>query len=82
MFLTADYTAGAVDLGLTQYGDALQRGQFWNLPGFSPNYHVLLGAPSVASTVTVTVPTGKGNAYALSGGDFLGVVDTVYSARF
>jgi hypothetical protein len=78
MFLTADYTAGAVDLGVTQYGDALQRGQFWNLPGFSPNYHVLLGAPSVASTVTVTLPTGAGNAYALSGGGFLGVVDTTY----
>ena len=78
IFLNADYTAGPVDLGVTQYGDALQRAEFWNLPGFSHNYHVLLGGPTIAPTVTVTVPTGKGNAYALSGGGFMGVVDTQY----
>jgi hypothetical protein len=78
IFLTTDYTAGSVDLGITQYGDALQRAEFWNLPGFSPNYHVLLDAPSVAATTTVTVPSGKGNAYALSGGGFMGVLDTTY----
>src|SRR5579862_8233412 len=78
VFLTADYTAGSVDLGVTQYGDALQRAEFWNLPGFSLNYHVLLGTPSTAPTVTVTVPAGKGNAYAMSTGGFMGVVDTAY----
>jgi hypothetical protein len=78
IFLNADYTAGAVDLGATQYGDALQRAEFWNLPGFSTGYHVLLGSPTVAPTVTITVPAGKGNAYALSGGGFLGVLDTTY----
>src|SRR5262249_44189198 len=62
IFQVADYAAGSVDLGVTQYGDALQRAEFWNLPGFSRDYHVLLGAPSVAATVTVSVPAGKGNA--------------------
>jgi hypothetical protein len=78
IFQTADYTAGSVDLGVTQYGDALQRAEFWNLPGFSVDYHVLLGIPSVAAAVTVSVPAGKGNAYPLSGGGFLGVVDTTF----
>jgi len=78
IFQTADYTAGSVDLGVTQYGDALLRGEFWNLPGFSPDYHVLLGGPSIAPTVTISVPAGKGNAYALSGGGFIGLVDTTY----
>jgi hypothetical protein len=78
IFLTADYMAGSVDLGLTQYGDALQRGEFWNLPGFSPDYHVLLGTPSIAATVTVSVPAGMGNAYLLSSGGLVGVVDTFY----
>jgi hypothetical protein len=78
IFQTADYTAGSVDLGITQYGDALQRAEFWNLPGFSTDYHVLLGEPSVAPTITVTVPVGRGNAYALSGGGFMGVVDTTF----
>ena len=78
IFLAADYTAGSIDLGITLYGDALQRAEFWNLPGFSTNYHVLLGTPSVAPTTTITVPAGKGNAYALSGGGFMGVLDTTY----
>jgi len=78
IFQIADYKAGSIDLGTTQYGDALQRAQFWNLPGFSQGYHVVLGTPLVAPTVTVTVPPGKGNAYALSGGGFMGVLDTNY----
>jgi hypothetical protein len=78
IFLTADYKAGSVDLGISQYGDALQRSEFWSLPGFSHDYHVLLGTPSVAATITVTVPSGKGNAFALSSGGFMGVLDTTY----
>jgi hypothetical protein len=35
LFLTADYTTGGTDVGVTQYGDAIQRAEFWNLPGFS-----------------------------------------------
>jgi hypothetical protein len=78
IFLAANYKAGSVDLGTTQYGDSLQRAQFWNLPGFSSGYHVLLGTPSVAPTVTITVPANMGNAYSLSTGGFLGVVDTTF----
>jgi hypothetical protein len=36
IFQTADYMAGSVDLGVTQYGDALQRGEFWNLRDSHP----------------------------------------------
>jgi hypothetical protein len=78
VFSSANYGTGSVDLGVSQYGDALQRAQFWNLPGFSQGYHVLLGGPSVAQTVTFTVPSGAGNAYAMSNGRYIGVLDTVY----
>jgi hypothetical protein len=79
IFLTADYKAGPVDLGVTQFGDALQRAEFWNLAGFSvAGYHVLLGTPTVAPTITITVPSGMGNAFALSGGGFTGVLDPTY----
>ena len=78
IFQSADYTAKSVDLGVTQYGDALQRAEFWNLPGFSQNYHVLLGPPALAPTVTITVPSGKGNAFALAGGGFIGVLDPAF----
>ena len=75
IFLDADYTVGGTDLGITQYGDALQRGEFHKIPGFSQDYHVLLGAPTVmpTQTVTVTDPT-QGNLYRLRSGGLLGVV--------
>ena len=57
IFLTADYTTGGTDVGVTQYGDAIQRAEFWNLAGFSQaGYHVLLGAPTMAPTVSIVVP--------------------------
>jgi len=75
IFLDADYTVGGTDLGITQYGDALQRAEFYNIPGFSQDYHVLLGTPIVmpTQTVTVTDPT-QGNLYRLRSGALLGVV--------
>lgn len=78
IFQDADYNSGPVDLGVTQYGDALLRAEFWNLPGFSQDYHVLLGQPFVAPTITISVPVGRGNAYLLSNGGYEGVVDTSF----
>jgi hypothetical protein len=78
IFQVADYTTGGTDLGVTQYGDAIQRAQFWNVPGFSQDgYHVLL-APAIAPTITVNVPVGSGAAYRQAGGNWLGVVDSTY----
>jgi hypothetical protein len=72
LFLTADYTTGVTDVGVTQYGDAMQRAQFWNLPGFSQaGYHVLLGAPTIAPTVSINVSAANGTTF---GGGFLGAV--------
>ena len=75
IFQVSDYIAGATDLGITQYGDALQRAQFHNVPGFSPNYHVLLGGPAIAPTLTLTVTSAsEGNLYLLRSGNLLGVL--------
>src|SRR5205085_1104547 len=81
IFANAQYTVGSVDVGTTQFGDALQRAEFWNLPGFSPDYHVLLGQPSVGQAITITVPAASGNIYRLSNGGFVGVVDTTFFER-
>jgi hypothetical protein len=78
IFQDADYQSGSVDLGVTQYGDALQRAQFWKYPNVSKDYHVRLGQPTIAPTITVTVPANLGNAYPLSGGGYLGVVDDTF----
>jgi hypothetical protein len=75
IFLTADYNIGGTDLGVTQYGDALQRGEFNKLPGFSQDYHVLLGTPTVMPTVTLTITSSAdGNLYRLFSGGLVGVV--------
>jgi hypothetical protein len=75
IFQASDYTAGGTDLGVTQYGDALQRAEFHNVPGFSPDYHVLLGTPTIAPAVTVTVTlASQGNLYRLKNGHLLGVL--------
>ena len=74
IFAVSDYSTGGTDLGVTQYGDAILRAQYWNLPGFSTDYHVLLGGPAITSTLTITVPAAAGNLYRLTNGNFIGVI--------
>lgn len=63
--------------GTTQYGDAIQRAEFWNsVSTKSKNYHVLLGTPTVAATVTINVPAADGSVQVDSGsGKSVGVAD-------
>jgi hypothetical protein len=53
---TTTYTQGGTDVGTTQYEDAFQRANFWSIVQTNPNYHVLLGAPTVLPTVTLHPP--------------------------
>jgi hypothetical protein len=47
--------------GTTQYGDAIQRAEFWNsVKSTKSKYHVYLGQPRVLSTVTMHVPAQSG----------------------
>ncbi|HLI08404.1 MAG TPA: hypothetical protein VKV40_17715 [Ktedonobacteraceae bacterium] len=47
--------------GTTQYGDAVARAEFWNkVSTTSPNYHVLVGTPTVDSTLTINIPSADG----------------------
>jgi hypothetical protein len=79
IFQSVDFTTGATDLGVTQYGDAIQRAEFWNYPGFSQSgYHVLLGPPAIAATVAVNVPSGMGTASVNSRGVLVGRLDDNY----
>ncbi|MGQ0760937.1 MAG: hypothetical protein ACT4OT_02790 [Acidobacteriota bacterium] len=60
IFRPRDYNVGGINVGNTQFGDAFQRANFWNLVSRrSPDYHVLLGEPTVAPTVDVFVPNNK-----------------------
>lgn len=63
--------------GTTQMGDAILRGAFWNkVQKNSPNWHVLVGTPTVASTVTMNIPAADGaTATDPSTGKTIGLVD-------
>ncbi len=65
IFQPAAFATGGTHIGVTQYGDAIQRAQFWNYVkpgGVAPDYHVLLGNPLVLPAQTVTVPAEFGQA--------------------
>jgi hypothetical protein len=57
---TTTYTQGGVDVGTTQYIDAYQRANFWSLVKSSPDYHLLLGGPTVLPEQTLSPPPAQG----------------------
>ena len=63
--------------GTTQYGDAVARTEFWqSVSKKSPNYHVLVGTPTIAKTLTITVPSADGaTAKDPSTGKTIGLID-------
>jgi len=57
--------------GMTQYGDAVMRGEFWKYVSSHPSYHVLLAAAAMEPTVSITVPNDSdGHTTAKPGGPF------------
>ena len=72
IFNTATFTSGK-----TQYGDAIQRAEFWKtIQKSAKNYHVLVGTPTVATALTITVPAAHGAiAKDPSSGKNIGIID-------
>jgi hypothetical protein len=61
IFQDTTYKAGTVTVGNTQYIDAFQRANFWSSVGTtSPNYHVILGQPTVLPVQALKVPKASG----------------------
>ncbi len=57
LYATADYISGS---GI-QYGDAIQRGSFWNdVSSVTPNWHTNLGGPAIGDTQFIEVPAAFG----------------------
>jgi hypothetical protein len=68
------YIQGGVNVGTTQYIDAFQRANFWGTVKNNPNYHLLLGGPTVLAEQTLSPPS----AYGTTGSPFghlAGLVD-------
>ncbi len=58
---TTTYTEGKVTVGTTQYIDAYARANFWHKVESYPNYHILLGTPTVLPEQTLTPPAQLSN---------------------
>jgi hypothetical protein len=62
---TTDYVQGGVDVGRTQYNDAVQRANFWSIVQNNPASHIRLGGPtariSILPELTLNVPAGSGH---------------------
>ncbi len=63
--------------GKTQYGDAIQRAEFWKYASTTAkNYHVLVGTPTIATAVTINVPAVDGSiAIDPGSGKNIGIID-------
>ena len=72
LFQNANFTSGT-----TQYGDAIQRAEYWkSVSTKSPNYHVLVGSPSIAKTVTLSIPSADGATVVdSSSGKTIGIIN-------
>ena len=63
--------------GTTQYGDAIQRAEYWkSVSTKSPNYHVLVGSPTIAKTLTISIPSADGTTVVdPSSGKTIGIIN-------
>ncbi len=57
---SVDFNQGGTDVGSTQFTDAFQKVNVWNLGGKASSYHVLLGNPVIEPLQTLTVPKADG----------------------
>ena len=53
---TTTYILNGINVGRTQYIDAVQRANFWNVGGSNSNNHLLLGGPTVLPEQTSDAP--------------------------
>ncbi|MCU1286002.1 MAG: hypothetical protein JWO13_2352 [Acidobacteriales bacterium] len=68
IFQNANFTIGGVNMGNTQYIDAVQRASFWQYVGAANQYHTLLGPVTVMPLQTITAPTTtQGNSFSFGG---------------
>jgi len=64
IFTPIDISMGGVDIGVSQYLDAFQRGSFWtNVSMTGDSYHTTLSPVTALSAVTVTVPAADGAVF-------------------
>jgi hypothetical protein len=69
------FQPAAFSSGVTQYGDAIQRAEFWqSVNANGGGYHALLGQPTILPTLTLRVPSAQAVVGTFNGVPF-GLID-------
>jgi hypothetical protein len=69
------FSNAAFSSGTTQLGDAMLRSGFWSTVSASaPNWHLLLGKPTVLPTVTIKVPAADGTGFTSGGIPYVNIL--------
>lgn len=68
-----NFESASYGTGFTQFGDAVQRAEFWHHQ--SGSWHTLLNAPAVRSTVQVKVPKGMAQLFQTQSGTIFALMD-------
>jgi hypothetical protein len=64
IFVPLDIQMGGTDIGITQYEDAFQRGNFFSeVSPTGARYHTVLSPVTTLSAVTVTIPAADGTVF-------------------
>ncbi len=74
LFKDLTFNEAGTDLGDTQYIDAYQHANFWSSASTNPDWHTLLGDPTVLPMQTIVVPAGDGSV-AVEFGVTVGLAD-------
>jgi hypothetical protein len=67
-FVPFKYTSGN-----TQFGDAVQRAEFWN--AMLPGWHTILRQPRMLKGITIEVPVGAAKLYQTTSGSYFTLLD-------
>lgn len=73
ILLSPEFQRASYATGHTQFSDAIQRAQFWNV--MAPDWHTLLEEPRMLPPLEILVPPGLGEVDQLPDGTLVGKVD-------
>ena len=68
-----DFVKSSYSTGFGQFGDAIQRAEFYNVMG--ENWHTTLNPPRRLLPITIVVPAGQSQVYQLPDGTFMATLN-------
>ena len=73
-----NFEKATYETGFTQFSDAIQRAEFWNIPQAQGDWHTLLRKPRLLTPVRVEVPAGLAVLFQHANGAVLAIVNSFF----